>query len=121
MKICIPVNNVDGIKSKICNHFGSAFFFLIYNTTTNVIESISNSNKCHVPGTCNPLVALELKHFNIVVCRGMGKRAIQKLNQVGFKVFKTGAKIVEGVVAEYKSGKLSELTIEKACTEHECD
>ncbi|MFC1571205.1 NifB/NifX family molybdenum-iron cluster-binding protein [Candidatus Margulisiibacteriota bacterium] len=120
MKICIPVEINQGIKSKIHDHFGSAPLFLIYDTDTETIEIISNSNKGHVHGTCNPLTVLNKKQFNIVGCKGMGQRAIQKLNEAGIKVYRSNAVLVEQLISEYETGQLEDLTIDKACVDHDC-
>ncbi|MBU0671456.1 MAG: hypothetical protein KJ732_00340 [Candidatus Margulisbacteria bacterium] len=63
MRICIPVENNEWLRSKIYDHFGGAPFFLIYDTNTKAVENISNSNQGHIHGACNPLTVLNSNHF----------------------------------------------------------
>ncbi len=120
MKICIPIENGEGKKAKVSAHFGSAPCFLIYDTNEESFEVIKNSNKHHVHGMCHPLEVLENQNINVVVCAGMGARAVQKLNEGGIKVYRVVAETADAIVKRYKEGYLKELTIENACVNHNC-
>ena len=58
MKLCIPVIEDKGTDSKICNHFGSAPFFVIYDTEAKSTVFVANLNQHHSHGTCHPLNVL---------------------------------------------------------------
>jgi len=120
MRICMPIEDNKGLGSKIFNHFGSAPFFLVYNTVADDIKVVNNSNQNHVHGTCNPMQALDLKKIDAVVCCGMGLRAINKLNYSGIKTFISDARLVSGAIDQFKTGRLEELRPERACAEHGC-
>ena len=120
MKICIPLESNRGLKAKINAHFGSASCFLIYDTDTETFEVIENSDKEHAHGMCHPLKVLENQNIDAVICRGMGARAVQKINEGGIKAYKTGVETVEDVIAEYKEDGLEEITAQNACTNHNC-
>lgn len=120
MRICIPTENNFGTSADVYGHFGSAGYFIIYDTDEISFEIIENLNRDHIHGNCQFMTALESKDIDMVACNGMGGRAIQKLTQAGIKVFKTSAARVEGVIAQHKEGKLEELTIAQACNEHHC-
>ena len=120
MKICIPITENEGLKSKINAHFGSAPCFLIYDTASENFGIINNSDSHHSHGMCHPLKALENKDINAVVCGGMGARAVQKLNEGGIKAYKVSAGTVEDTVTQYKDGTLEEITIKNACIDHSC-
>lgn len=120
MRICIPTETDASKAAKVCAHFGSAPYFTIYDTDKDTFEIISNANQHHEHGTCNPMAALNRKQVDMVVCCGMGARAVQRLAKQGIKVYKVAALMVEEVIAQYKHGRLKEITIEEACSRHTC-
>lgn len=120
MKICIPIVENEGLKAKVNAHFGSAPYFLIYDTASEKFEVICNSDSHHMHGMCHPLKALENRDIGAVVCGGMGARAVQKLNEGGIKAYKAIAGTVEDIVILYKDAKLEEITIKNACVDHSC-
>ena len=60
------------------------------------------------------------KDIDLVVCGGMGARAIQKLNEVGIRVFRAVPGTVEEIVVQYAESRLAEMTPEDACGHHGC-
>jgi predicted Fe-Mo cluster-binding NifX family protein len=120
MRICIPTENQDGLKSKVYGHFGSAPYFIIYDTEKEVAEVVDNKNAHHSHGMCQPIGVLGTLSIDVVVCQGMGMRAVQKLNEANIKTYKalgnTGAEIVE----RYKDSTLEEITVQNACAQHTC-
>jgi predicted Fe-Mo cluster-binding NifX family protein len=120
MKLCIPSKTDDHNNAEAYDHFGSAPYFMICDTESGAVEVIQNNNAEHAHGMCQPMQALENKQIHAVVCRGMGARAVQRLNIGGVKVFVSTAQTVKGVLQEYQENQLTELTIENACTQHQC-
>ena len=68
----IPLITNEGLKSEVNAHFGSAPYFLIYDTEKETSETISNSDEHHIHGMCHPMKALDDKDIGAVVCGGMG-------------------------------------------------
>jgi len=120
MKICIPILENEGLKSEVNAHFGSAPYFLIYNTEDKAFEIVNNSDSHHMHGMCHPLKALDNKGIDAVVCGGMGARAVQKLNEGGIKAYRANAETVQGIIKNYKERKLEEITVDNACINHSC-
>ena len=120
MKICIPIINEQGFDSKVCEHFGSAPYFLIYDTDKEVINIVRNSNAHHSHGMCHPLKTLEDQNIDVVICNGMGTRAIQRLNDGGIKAYRVSGESAGEVLKRYQEGILTEITIENACMNHNC-
>jgi predicted Fe-Mo cluster-binding NifX family protein len=118
MRICVPTG--DGIKAKICGHFGSAPYFTIYDNTKKTFEIIDNTNRHHVHGSCNPIEVIDGKHVEAVICSGIGVRALQKFNARGIKIFKSTAQTVEEIIKQYKECGSEEFMIEDACNQHSC-
>lgn len=120
MKICIPVENNEGIESVLYDHFGSAPHFLIYDTETGNHAAVSNSNQHHTHGMCQPIEALSGSKFDVIVCRGMGARAVQKLNMSGIQVYKTEREKVKDIIEHYENESRNPLTPDGACQDHSC-
>ncbi len=120
MKICIPVESQNGLETKVFGHFGSAPYFLLYDTGTKAFEMINNHDQHHIHGMCHPLKALENKKIDVVVCAGMGARAVQKLNEGGIRAYKATEETVQEIINKYREGTLEEITPANACVQHDC-
>jgi len=120
MKICIPIKDKIGIKAKVSDHFGSAPYFLIYDDSKETFELIKNLNEHHVHGACQPIHALEGVKIDAVVCKGMGARAVLKLNEGGIKTYRSDAALAGDIIKRFRSGGLEEITVKNACKEHIC-
>jgi predicted Fe-Mo cluster-binding NifX family protein len=120
MRICVPVTDNNGLKSSVFTHFGSAPYFFIYNIGQETFEIISNRNRQHIHGKCNPLKMLTGYNINIVVCLGIGARAVQELGKGGIKVYKVAANTAKQAVDKYRQHIFQEVKAENACTSHSC-
>lgn len=61
MKLCFPVDVDNGLERRIFGHFGSAPFFVVFDTDTEEVSSIDNQDLGHIHGQCNPMKALNGK------------------------------------------------------------
>ncbi|MDD5063775.1 MAG: NifB/NifX family molybdenum-iron cluster-binding protein [Phycisphaerae bacterium] len=120
MRICIPTETNAGKDAKVYSHFGSAPYFTVYDTEKDDSQSIENSNQHHVHGACHPISVLTDKQIDVVVCAGMGMRAIQKLNGAGIKAYKASGATVLEIIGKYKANELKEITLEDACSHNGC-
>jgi predicted Fe-Mo cluster-binding NifX family protein len=120
MRICIPTETNNGKNAMVCQHFGSAPFFTIYDSEKNSIEIIDNVQHNHVHGACQPMMALTGKKIDAVITGGMGPRAIQKLNEAGIKTFRANEGNVDEIIKKVIDNKLQELTLNNACDHHSC-
>jgi len=120
MRICIPVKKDSGLNAEVSEHFGGAPYFLIYDTNKKGHELIKNNNQHHAHGMCQPLSVLDGKDIGVVVCAGMGARAVQRLNEAGICAYRTIAGTAAAIVRGYNEGQLEEITTINACTQHNC-
>jgi predicted Fe-Mo cluster-binding NifX family protein len=120
MKICMPTETDQGIDAAVMAHFGSAPFFTIYDTDTKRFEHIGNRNLHHIHGGCQPLRALSGQAVDVVICGGMGARAVQKLGQGGIKAYKVKGATVKEALINYLEGQLNQITPLNACHDHDC-
>lgn len=120
MKICIPVKENLGLESMPYNHFGSAPFFIIYDTEKKDYKAIENHDLNHAHGMCQPVKALGNEEVHAVLVGGIGAGAINKLNNQGIKVYKIMPANAKENIELLEKGELVEFTAEFACTHHDC-
>ena len=115
MLVCIPTQGNAGVDDKVNEHFGSAPFFTLYDSTNSEIKILENRNSQHSHGTCHPMNQLTRYHVDCIVCSGMGRRAIEALNTEGIKIYQADSERVGDVIESVKSQKLIEIDPAKAC------
>ena len=118
MKVCFPVENNQGLASLVFNHFGSAPEFVIVDVITNESQSISNSDKIHQHGACNPVAGLGGHHVDAIVVGGIGGGALHKLNTAGIRAFKAQGGSVSENIDMLKLGTLQEYLPGHTCGGH---
>ena len=118
MRVCFPTGTNQGLSALLYGHFGSAPFFTLADTETGLLEVRDNQGQVHAHGACHPVGALEGLGIQAVVCGGMGLRALQKLEEAGIEVYRSGALTVEEALREIGEGKAERLSVEGACSHH---
>ena len=120
MKICVPVEKNDGIKSKVYGHFGSAPFFALYDTESKELEIIDNTQKEHEHGSCNPVKAFEEKKIDAVFVAGIGRGAFEVLRSAGIKVCIANGKTLDDLLKIIKMKTFKEIDDSNLCNSHNC-
>jgi predicted Fe-Mo cluster-binding NifX family protein len=118
MKVCFPVAEVNGIKSEVYGHFGSAPAFVIVETDTNNVINVNNKDEKHAHGACNPLKKFSNQQVDALVVGGIGMGALNILNQSGIKVFQAQASTVYENISLLKAGNLPEFHSQNTCAGH---
>lgn len=74
-----------------------------------------------VRGQCNSVKALDGNLVDAIIVSGIGVGAINKLNDMDFKVYSApGSSVLENI-SLFESNKISELTVECDCGDHAGD
>jgi predicted Fe-Mo cluster-binding NifX family protein len=122
MKICIPTDEQKGLESMAYGHFGSAPYFLIYDTVAKNFEMLDNNEAEHEHGQCNPIQPLREKGVEAVIVAGMGARALMNLQSMGIQVYRTfETQTINDVISEFALSHMDKLTIENSCNHHNCN
>jgi predicted Fe-Mo cluster-binding NifX family protein len=121
MKLCFPVQNDEGMDSTVYNHFGSAPQFVVVDTQTNSIASISNRDQHHAHGACNPMKALDNQQVDAIIVGGIGGGALSRLNQMGIVVHRSQAATVRENLTLHANNGLPVLTLQGCCGGHSKD
>lgn len=120
MKICVPVENYEGLNSKPFNHFGSAPMFVVCDTESGEVSQLQNGDLGHEHGKCQPIKALSGTTVDCVIAGGIGQGAISKLNSMGIKVYKANGSTIEENIAQLKENKLEEFASTHTCSHDGC-
>lgn len=120
MKICMPVSENTGDKSKIFGHFGSAPYFAIYDTDNKSVSVIKNSVGEHEHGTCMPVDAIGSTGAKAVLCKGMGMRAANLLIEAGIIPYIVDAETVSDAINQYNAKNITKMNASNSCHGHDC-
>ena len=120
MKLCMPVQDENGLESVVFGHFGSAPFFATYDTEKKELLFVNNNESEHTHGTCMPVDALRELKAEAVLCKGMGMRAVDLLTAAGITPFLVNAQTIGEAVAEFTAQKARVLDANGACQHHNC-
>jgi predicted Fe-Mo cluster-binding NifX family protein len=118
MKIAIPVAEDRGLESPVYGHFGSAPVFVLVDSETMSVESLTNRDQVHIHGQCSPLQALAGARPEAVVVGGIGAGALLGLQNAGIRVYQASGKTVSEAIALLKQGGLKGIDREHACGGH---
>lgn len=118
MKIAFPTEKYDDLESPVYNHFGSANFFVIVDTKTELCEKVLNQDLNHQHGKCQPLRALGGRAVDAVVVGGIGGSALGKLKNKGVPVYKAVAGTVRENLERLQGGELQEFMPVDVCGGH---
>ena len=118
MKICFPTETLQGLESRVYEHFGSAPGFVIVDTELQSVEEINNNDLHHAHGMCQPLKALGGREVDAVAVGGIGMGALMKLQAQGIRVFRVTEGTVEQNIQFIQKKKLPEFDARFTCAGH---
>jgi len=117
MKICIPTMGENGIENHVGEHFGRVPTYTIVDLDTNEVKVIPNTS-AHMGGQGQPPEIMAREGVNIMVCRGLGRKAITMFEELGIDVYIGASGTVKDAVNAFKQKKLQKASIDDACGQH---
>jgi predicted Fe-Mo cluster-binding NifX family protein len=117
MKICIPTNGNNGLDEYIGEHFGRVQTYTIIDLETSEIKVVPNTSH-HMGGQGYPPELMKKEGVNILVCRGLGRRAIGMFEEFGIDVYIGATGKVKDAIDAFKQGELRKAGIDDACGRH---
>ncbi|HUX64926.1 NifB/NifX family molybdenum-iron cluster-binding protein [Sulfuricella sp.] len=107
MKICLPVDQLNGLASEVFPNFRGAPALLVVDTETSGCQGIDSTS-----GACGAMP----QHIDAIICAGgMGRGMFNGLRQRGVSVFNTGAITVAEALADLAAGRLEEVVEVASC------
>jgi predicted Fe-Mo cluster-binding NifX family protein len=117
MRISIPSMGGKGLDERVGEHFGRVPAYTIVDTETESVETITNTSE-HMGGSGYPPELMVRANVDVMVCGGLGRRAIMMFEEMGIRVFVGASGTVREAVAQFQAGALQEATDENACQQH---
>lgn len=117
MKICIPSMGDRGLDESVGEHFGRVPFYTVVDTETNETTAIPNTSE-HMGGQGYPPEIMARAGVNVMLCGGLGRRAIMMFENLGIMVYVGATGTVENAIEMWKERKLPAATDENACKQH---
>uniref|UniRef100_A0A7C3REM6 Dinitrogenase iron-molybdenum cofactor biosynthesis protein n=1 Tax=Archaeoglobus fulgidus TaxID=2234 RepID=A0A7C3REM6_ARCFL len=101
----------------VCEHFGKAESYTIYDTETGELRILRNTSE-HFGGVGHPPELIKSAGADVVICGGMGARAIAMFKSFGIKVYMGASGKVRDAIEQFRAGKLVEADEAMGCTNH---
>jgi len=117
MKIVIPTNNKKGLNDTIAEHFGRCNTYTFLDEKGKVIEIINNTSE-HMGGSGLPPELMKKHGANVLLCRGLGPRALNLCKQLGIEVYVYQAQTVKEIFELWKNNKIKKADFEDVCGEY---
>ena len=117
MKICIPTTGNDGLDDSVGEHFGRVPTYTIIDLETSQVKIIANTSH-HMNGSGYPPEMMQQEGVDIMICQGLGRRAINMFNEYGIEVYIGATGAVRDAVDDFKKGLLKKATSDDACGRH---
>ena len=117
MKVCIPTMGNKGLDENVSEHFGQAPTFTISNTDTNEVKVVPNTSE-HRGGTGYPPQIMADEGVEVMLCSGIGSRAISMFEQFGIEVYVGAHGTAKESIQAWQEGRLQVATDANACKNH---
>ncbi len=114
MKIVIPTNNRIGLNDKIAEHFGRCLTYTFLNEKGEVLEVIENVSE-HNGGQGLPPELMKKHGANILLCKGLGSKALDLCKKFDIDVFVFQVETVKDIFELWKTNKLKLASSKDAC------
>lgn len=117
MRLCIPTMEAGGLDGQVSGHFGRAPTFTIIDLEGDHVRVIKNRGE-HMGGLGKPSEHVVKAGVEVVICAGLGPRAIEMLRSSGIEVYVGASGTVANAVQMWRDGKLQPASKDIACKEH---
>ena len=117
MKICIPTMGENGLDNIVGEHFGRVPTYTIVDLDTDEVKVIPNTSE-HMGGQGHPPEIMAKEGVNVMVCCGLGRRAIMMFEELGIEVYIGASGTVKDAIDAFEQGKLQKANIDNACGKH---
>jgi predicted Fe-Mo cluster-binding NifX family protein len=115
---CIPTLDDLGLEARLSPHFGRSPYYTLVEAATGVTEVVVNGGAGGGECGCGGVEWLQGRGVGGVVCAGLGRRALERLEAAGMVVLVAEAGRVSDAVREAESGRLARLSRVTACHGH---
>ncbi len=109
MRVAFPTLSNKGLDDEIAEHFGRTPTYTIVDLDTNEVKIIENTSE-HMGGEGYPPELLAREGVDVLICGGIGRKALNMFQGYKIKVYIGGKKKVGEALSDFINGKLEECT-----------
>lgn len=117
MKIGIPSMGEKGLDEQVGEHFGRVPTYTIVDLDSDEVKVVDNTSH-HMGGRGDPPEIMKQQGVCAMLCRGLGRRAIDLFQQLGIDVYIGASGSVRDTVEAFKQGQLKQATMGDGCQQH---
>ena len=118
MKVCFPTEDNGGREARVGEHFGRVPTYTIIDNETDQVEVIPNDSS-HMGGSGLPADLLAQEGVDVMVCSGLGRKAIRLFEEHGIDVYIGAGGTVKEALKEWRENQLLSASESDACERHE--
>jgi len=115
--LVIPTNSKKGLDDQIAEHFGRSRTYTFFNEKGEVVEIIDNIGE-HMGGFILPPELMKKHGADILLCKGLGPKAINFCQKLGIDVYVYQVDKVKDIFKLWRDNKLKKASVEDACEDH---
>lgn len=116
-KIVVPTKGKKGLDDEIAEHFGRCETYTFLDENGKVIEIIDNTSE-HMGGIGLPAELIREHGANVLLCKGLGPKALNLCNALGIEVYVYQARKVREIFEIWKKNKVKKAGLDDVCKEH---
>ena len=117
MIICVPTEGDHGLNEAVCQHFGKAATFTLYDSETGEVKVMENRSE-HMGGAGTPPEHLSRENVSAVLAGGLGPKAVDMLQRFGIEVFVGASGTVQDTIERWSSGSMEKASSDNVCRDH---
>ena len=117
MRIAIPSNGPKGLKETVAEHFGRCPFYTILDEKGLFLELLENTGS-HMGGQVLPPQLLKQNNIDILLCQGIGPKAIELCQNLNIDVYVSFSSTVEELFRKWQQQNLKKASLDDSCKEH---
>ncbi|PLX66729.1 MAG: hypothetical protein C0603_11040 [Denitrovibrio sp.] len=107
MLILFPVADKNGLGTGIFSDFGTAPFFLCYDTETKKERYVDNTGCDENDGGKTAVTAVSDLGAEVLIVSGIGCAAVSRLRGFGIDTYSSSGKIISANIESFQAGKLN--------------
>lgn len=106
-----------GLDDRVGEHFGRVPTYTVVDLDTNEVKVVPNTSH-HMGGQGDPPEIMAREGVTIMICQGLGRRAISMFEELGIDVYIGASGTVEETVGAFKQGNLQKAGASDGCGKH---
>ncbi|MFH1750361.1 MAG: NifB/NifX family molybdenum-iron cluster-binding protein [Candidatus Micrarchaeota archaeon] len=114
----IPTNGKKGLNDAVAKHFGTCQTYTFLDKKGNVKKIIDNTSE-HMGGADLPPDLLKKQGASILLCEGIGPRALDLCKKLGIRVYVHRTGTVREMFGSWKAKKARKAGTDDVCKEHQ--